>query len=230
MNSAKCIFISLLVICLSGVATKNDDDLHDENLDASTYSVHKFSKEKIEQDIARKRVFQEENAAENNAPFIFDIIGKLSPNYKVVENIKNKDEYPKGFGGVYMMYFEQNLKKYPVYVGSTEKSFNERFSCPITNEVKFNKAKELVNTNGMDLKVILIPVAPKLNIGQSKLWESFFLEAFDFCLNKLENGNFRHHLLTNRPQHGVAESKTYFFHKIDPVMMAIKESYLRTMQ
>lgn len=85
---------------------------------------------------------------------------------------------------------------YPIYVGYTSRTFDERFKEHASKE---KGVFEKFFTNGQpetyfkgvknecDLYVMELPMYPRA----AKLLESVFLEAFDFALNTEENGKER---------------------------------------
>lgn len=140
------------------------------------------------------------NYAEKNEQYIFDALEKLSaPNrldvydYDYVKTIPDKP-------GIYMffIYSWKTEKRYPVYFGKTE-SFRtrmlghkhdgviERYLSGTSPTIPQTEERE----QDLLLKVVLVPLLPPFNIN---LAESVFLRAFDFALNKMENGKERNEI------------------------------------
>ena len=165
--------------------------------------------------------------AEINSPFIFWCVRKIwgsCPSYEVSteEEINNT---PNNKSGVYIFYLDSGPTQYPIYVGVTSRNFRQRFKEHYKNGVinlyvsgEFPKNIPPIR---LPLKAICLDTHYPM---QSKLMESVFLAAFDFCLNEEENGKVRLTIDTGnqlRPE----DSKPDFDITFDNVMKEIKNFY-----
>lgn len=143
-----------------------------------------------------------EKYAEKNAPYIFSALERLAPaplnryNYDYTGTLPDEP-------GIYMFYIYSNKteKEYPVYFGKTETSFRARIASHrqktdgVINRYETNQfptfPPKKEREQNLILQFVLVPLSPPFII---KLAESLFLCAFDFALNKMENGNERHEI------------------------------------
>lgn len=137
--------------------------------------------------------------AETNAKYIFQALMKMGK----VGGMEFWDGEcdPAGIPqkctrGIYMFYihFKKTGIKYPVYLGKTETSFKSRLKDHETKGVihQFNHNEMACLKNeckaNLELKVALLNIEAGFTM---KLVESLFLYAFNFALNKMENGSVR---------------------------------------
>lgn len=134
--------------------------------------------------------------AETNAEYIFQTLMKMGK----VGGMEYKDmEYDPAripsTRGIYMFYIHfKDGKRYPVYLGKTEMGFKHRLkeheTKGVIHQFKHNEMACLKNENkaNLELKVALLEIKVGFTM---KLVESLFLSAFNFALNKMENGSVR---------------------------------------
>ena len=123
--------------------------------------------------------------AERNADFIFSYVEAVwtPESYNAISGLEN-DEIPKNKHGLYIFFIMKSEKKYPVYIGATTRSFNERF----WEHFKNGKFKTI--TKNFELMVMCLQENPAVAF----LMESVFLASFDFCLNNVQNGPVRNEI------------------------------------
>jgi len=148
-----------------------------------------------------QRLAEYNNYAERNGEFIVQFMkGRGSKEFQVVVSGKNMLEDSTKKPGLYMFFVSpkdsQGYCLYPIYVGYTSRTFDERFK---EHASKKKGVFEKFFINGQpetcfqgvkkkcDLYVMELPMDPRV----AKLLESVFLEAFDFALNTEENGKER---------------------------------------
>lgn len=137
--------------------------------------------------------------AEKNGHYIFKALrtlSEISPNtwheyeYDTSKTVSDKP-------GIYMFYIRDTIHKYPVYFGKTETGFKTRFADHQNNKdgviyrylnKPFPTFPKDVKEQELQLEVVLVTMSTPFII---KLAESLFLCAFDFALNKMENGKER---------------------------------------
>lgn len=146
--------------------------------------------------------------AESNRNFIVETFNHLAerqehfyPEYRECkyDALKIDGEFPP-FYGLYMISVRRAYEKYPIYVGYTSTRFDDRLS---DHDVKhWHRGKEKHGHLEFDF-------IPTFNPSHAKFLESVFLGAFDFCRNKVENGQKRE---PNYNSHDVKpeESERYF--------------------
>ena len=127
--------------------------------------------------------------AEKNAAFIFYVFEKQwgEFNYQQVTEA-NKTQVGSQDRGLYLFYLCHKVtkKRYPVYIGYTGRSFHERFYQHARENGVIDKVLRLQTFgNSYDLFVYTHSLSPVT----AKVVESIFLSAFDFALNKAENGD-----------------------------------------
>lgn len=138
------------------------------------------------------------NYAEKNGPYIFDALRRLSESgplktydYDYKETLPDKP-------GIYMFYiFSDNTEnRYPVYFGKTEASLRARIGSHkndggvIKRYGKKDQFPTVLHEKERDL-LLRFTVVPLSNPFTIRLAESLFLCAFNFALNKMENGKER---------------------------------------
>lgn len=139
------------------------------------------------------------NYAEKHGPYIFHALKNLSGSDGLHTFDYDDETSMPNEAGIYMFYIlsSKTGKKYPVYVGKTEVDFRARIAGH-----KKDGVIEGYNTNrfprfpqneereqDLHLQVVFVRLPTSFII---KLAESLFLCAFDFALNKMENGDKRY--------------------------------------
>lgn len=164
--------------------------------------------------------------AENNAFFIFTTIDRLKESGCTVNDvdIKSYTQNPNvvsDFKGLYIFYVTFNsleTTRIPIYVGVTDQGFRTRFRQHKVIEKYFNpvvQGKRVFPAFHVDHyppegEHIFRVVTVRTEYGlTAKLLESIFLNSFDFCMNKMENGAYRMMIGPNR-QHQRSHSYKQF--------------------
>lgn len=167
--------------------------------------------------------------AERNAPFIFWCVKKIwgeQSSYKV-NTPEDINKTPNNQSGMYIFYLDSGVHQYPIYVGITGRNFRQRFKEHHDNQTgviyKCNNGEFPKNQPPVRLPLIAL-VVPIHYPMQSKLMESVFLEAFNFCLNTEENGDIRLIVDTDQ-QFKPEDSKQNFDITFGNVMKEIQAVY-----
>ena len=162
--------------------------------------------------------------AEKNGDIIFDVIKKWS-DYVPVRHY-SVDQYTGGVSGatldsekgLYLFYLQDGSRSYPIYVGYTGRSFGIRFKEHATRESGVIKkcidGKFMGGTTGYTLNVCTATFIPLT----AMVIEYIFLNAFDFPLNRAENGDTRGNIDRNAP-----------FPKADEARGGFREAYVSIM-
>ena len=136
--------------------------------------------------------------AEKNGPFIFEFISQVfgeNPIYDV-SNTQNTNIPNNYQNGLYIFFIEHGMRKYPIYVGMTSRTFRQRFMEHLNakvihyynqNNPGFPENIPFQARSHYPLKVICVQSSPVI----AKFVESALLDHFDFCLNVVENNNIR---------------------------------------
>lgn len=136
--------------------------------------------------------------AEKNGPYIFDALKRLAePGHLERYDYDDSVTLPD-IPGIYMFYIcsDNTGNTYPVYFGKTEASLRARIGSHKNDGgvIKRYGIKSQFPTflhereSDLLLRFAIVPLSNPFTI---KLAESLFLCAFDFALNKMENGNER---------------------------------------
>ena len=176
-----------------------------------------------------------DNYAERNAPFIFWCVNEIlgaSTDY-LVSIGPQVYQTPINQKGLYIFFIERGGRKYPIYIGITRRSFAERFTehrnsnDGVIHQVVTGRFPQNIHPNQrhqLQLKVKCIALDyPRI----AKLMESVFLSAFDFCLNREENGGYIRTNIDFTQQYTVAQSKHNFQITFDNIMTDITNIYTR---
>ena len=175
-----------------------------------------------------------DNYAERNGPFIFWCVSQTLGNGQDydVAHLHQAYQTPNDHSGLYIFFIESNSKQYPIYIGITSRSFRKRFtehrsdSEGVINQFVNGRFPQNVPHHrriGLFLKVKCIALDYPMI---AKLLESVFLAAFDFCLNKEENGNVRRNIDLHQ-QFLVEHSKPSFNSMLANIMDEIARFYNR---
>lgn len=151
--------------------------------------------------------------------------GDLIPSYQV--NTENEiNTTPDSDRGIYLFFLDSGQTKYPIYVGITRRNFRQRFKEHYDKDggviQKYNSGN--FPTNRPPIQLPLKVMCMSSPFPMSKLIESIFLAAFNFCLNTDENGDIRTNLDTG-DQYSVVTSKPLFDITFDNIMKEIKTFY-----
>ena len=127
--------------------------------------------------------------------------------------------------GFYIFFLDSGKTKYPIYVGITRRNFRQRFkehyASGVINNYNTGDFPKNVPPIRLPLKVMCVSIPyPAI----TKLVESIFLAAFNFCLNTEENGDIRVKLDTD-DQYPVTASKPGFDIAFNNVMEEINKFY-----
>ena len=173
------------------------------------------------------------NHAERNAPFIFWCVNEIfgaNTDYLVSQG-SQVYQTPIHQQGIYIFFIERGGRNYPIYIGITRRSFAERFTehRNLNNGVihqvvtgRFPQNLQANQRHQLTLKVKCIALDYPVI---AKLMESVFLAAFDFCLNKEENGGAIRANIDFSSQFSVEQSKHDFQIIFDNIMRYITNIY-----
>ena len=162
--------------------------------------------------------------AEKNGPFIFEFISQVfgeNPIYDV-SNTQNTNIPNNYQNGLYIFFIEHGMRKYPIYVGMTSRTFRQRFMEHLNakvihyynqNNPGFPENIPFQARSHYPLKVICVQSSPVI----AKFVESALLDHFDFCLNVVENNNIRVNIDLSQ-QFAIHQSRQGFHVTFDNLM------------
>ena len=107
-------------------------------------------------------------------------------------------------GGLYLIVAKINQKNIPEYIGITGRNFAVRMS----EHMAIGKTAQQIKDRKEKPGVIVYTISLRLPVA--KFFESVFLDAFDFPMNKEENGNRRFTYMTKGRAHSVKEGLNEF--------------------
>lgn len=163
------------------------------------------------------------NYAECNAEFIDDFLRRIGATSRYVD-INNFNNIPTS-AGLYMFFVKPGPDSkftYPIYVGYTTRSFQQRFREHATNGVIYEFTNRGFPRNCRNLSLHAYFV--QLYGCTAKFIESVLLEAFDFCLNREENPPVRL-ILDTSDRFTYYQTKDTFNHSFQTNFNKVKDIY-----